>query len=236
MKISSAMILAAGFGTRMGELTRTRPKPLLPVRGCPMIDLALDLIRDAGTPEAVVNLHYLGDQIRAHLAGRQSPEIRFSPEDPILDTGGGVVNALPLLTGPAFLTLNSDAVFSGTNPLAQLCGAWNPDETDALLLMVPVGQTRAYTRAGDFFLDTETCVPTRRGAAERAPYVFAGAQIIARTALANAPDGPFSMNVIWDRLLTEGRLRAVSYPGLWIDVGTPDGLNEADAILANQPA
>ncbi|MEO1493231.1 MAG: nucleotidyltransferase family protein [Pseudomonadota bacterium] len=235
-RILSAMILAAGFGTRMGALTQTRPKPLLTVGGRPMIDLALDLVAEAGADTAVVNLHYLGDQIRAHLSERTAPAIAFSPEDPILDTGGGVVQALRLLTGEAFFTLNSDSIFAGPNPLGTLAGAWQPDRMDALLLMVPVGQTRAYTRAGDFFLDPATGLPERRGAADSAPFVYAGAQIIARKALTGAPDGAFSMNLIWDRLLAERRLRAVSYPGLWVDVGTPEGLAEADAILAQSPA
>lgn len=238
--IASAMILAAGFGTRMGELTRTRPKPLLPVGGRPMIDLALDLARDAGATEAVVNLHYLGEQIRTHLSNRAVPAVHFSPEDPILDTGGGVVKALPLLTGPAFFTLNSDAVFSGVNPLAQLAAAWTPDEMDALLLLVPVMQTRAYTRAGDFFLDAQTGVPARRGAAATAPFVYAGAQVIARSALdhapTDAPGGAFSMNIIWDALLARGRLKAIAYAGQWVDVGTADGLAEAERTLADHTA
>ncbi|MEM7190109.1 MAG: nucleotidyltransferase family protein [Pseudomonadota bacterium] len=229
----SAMILAAGFGTRMGALTADQPKPLLPVAGRPLIDHALDHVAQAGLRRAIVNLHYRGDQIRAHLAGRKTPEIAFSDEQPqILDTGGGVVQAIPLLGDAPFVTCNSDAVFLGSNPLQVLLEAWDQSAHDALLLFVPVTQAIAYTRAGDFFVGEDGATPVRRGVAASAPFIFAGAQIIRPEVFENAPDGPFSMNLIWDRLLEDGRLAAVSYPGRWIDVGTPDGLAEADAALA----
>jgi len=230
-EINSAIILAAGYGTRMGALTKTCPKPLLPVGGRPMIDIALDLAADAGATTAVVNLHYLGEQIRSHLRDRQQPGIVFSPEDPILDTGGGVVNALPMLTGDAFFTLNSDAVFEGANPLRILANSWDPAVMDAILMLVAIEQTRAYRRAGDFSLDAEAGSPRRRGSADTAPYVYAGAQLISRCAFDDAPAEAFSMNVIWDRLLSKGRLRAVTYPGLWVDVGTAEGLAVADTVL-----
>jgi MurNAc alpha-1-phosphate uridylyltransferase len=169
MSLETAMVLAAGFGTRMGGLTRARPKPLLPVAGRALIDHALDRAAAAGVRRAVVNLHYLGAEIRAHLAGRTVPEIAFSDEAPeILDTGGGVVQALPLLGPGAFFALNSDAVFAGRNPLDVLAGAWNPARMDALLLLVPLASARAYTRAGDFFLEAERGPPRRRGARRRA--------------------------------------------------------------------
>lgn len=227
------MVLAAGFGTRMGALTRSRPKPLLRVAGRALIDHALDTAEAAGARRAVVNLHYLGGQIRAHLAGRVAPEIVFSEEAPeILDTGGGVVQALPLLGSGAFFALNCDALFAGPNPLAALAGAWAPERMDALLLLVAVGRARAYSRSGDFFLDAEGHAPRRRGAAASAPLVFSGAQILAPRALAGAPGGPFSLNLVWDRLIAEGRLGAVTYPGDWVDVGTPEGLAEAERTLA----
>ena len=233
----TTMILAAGFGTRMGDLTRERPKPLLPVAGRPMIDLALDIADQAGAEHAVVNLHYLGDMIRAHLAGRSKPRVSFSEESPeILDTGGGVVRALPMLGAEPFWTLNSDAVFAGPNPLEILRHVWRPGAMDGLLLLVARDRTRAYTRPGDFFLTGDGAAPARRGEAPTAPFVYAGAQIMAPAALADTPEGPFSMNVIWDRLLTGGRLAAVTYPGDWVDVGTPDGLAEADRALAGQSA
>ena len=233
MSLQSAMVLAAGFGTRMGALTRTRPKPLLTVAGRALIDHALDTAAAAGVRRAVVNLHYLGAQIRAHLAARTAPEIAFSDEAPeILDTGGGVVQALPLLGPGAFFALNSDAVFAGRNPLEVLAGAWQPARMDALLLLVPAARARAYTRPGDFFLDEEPGAPRRRGEAPAAPLVFSGAQILAPQALANTPPGPFSLNLVWDRLIGEGRLAAVTYPDDWVDVGTPEGLAEAGRALA----
>ena len=233
MTPTTAMILAAGFGTRMGALTRARPKPLLRVAGRALIDHALDTAAAAGAARAVVNLHYLGDQIRAHLAGRTAPAVAFSDETPeILDTGGGVVQALPLLGPGAFFALNSDAVFAGRNPLGVLAGAWQPARMDALLLLVPIGRARAYTRAGDFFLDTDSGAPRRRGSAAQAPLVFSGAQILSPRALDDAPGGAFSLNLVWDRLIGAGRLAAVTYPDEWIDVGTPEGLAVAERTLA----
>ena len=231
--LTSAMVLAAGFGTRMGDLTKDRPKPMLPVGGRPMIDLALDWIGDAGATRAVVNLHYLADQLRDHLQGRDRPEVLFSEEQPeILDTGGGLKQALPLLGDGPFFSLNSDAVFAGANPLACLTKAWNPDRMDALQLLVPVEQARAYTRAGDFFLEAEGGTPRRRGSADRAPLIYAGAQIVSPRVFDGSPDGAFSMNILWDRLAARGRLAAVTYPDIWVDVGTPEGLQAAEQALA----
>jgi N-acetyl-alpha-D-muramate 1-phosphate uridylyltransferase len=232
MSLDTAMVLAAGFGTRMGALTRTRPKPLLAVGGRALIDHALDAAAAAGVRRAVVNLHYLGAQIRAHLAARMAPAVVFSEEAPeILDTGGGIVQALPLLGPRDFFALNSDALFAGRNPLGVLAGAWQPDRMDALLLLVPVERARAYTRAGDFFLDEEGAVPRRRGSAPIAPLVFCGAQVLSPRALAGAPPGAFSLNLVWDRSIGEGRLAAVTYPEEWVDVGTPEGLAEAERAL-----
>ena len=229
-----AMVLAAGFGTRMGELTRSQPKPLLCVAGKALIDHALDILVDAGVARAVVNLHYLGEQIRAHLASRASPFVVFSEEQPnILDTGGGVVHALPDLGSAPFVTINSDAIFHGPNPVNILTSAWQPDAMDGLLLLVSVEQARAYSRAGDFFVEADGRTPRRRDDACSAPYIFAGAQIIRPEAYMDAPNGAFSNNLIWDRLLAEGRLAAVTYPGQWVDVGTPEGLAVGNVLMAD---
>ncbi|HSF94251.1 MAG TPA: nucleotidyltransferase family protein [Thermohalobaculum sp.] len=229
----TAMILAAGFGTRMRPLTDACPKPLLRVAGRPMIDLVLDHAAAAGVRRAVVNLHYLGGMIRAHLAARAVPEICFSDEQPvILETGGGIVQALPLLGAEPFYAVNSDAVWAGPNPLACLAGAWDAARMDALLLLVPRARVRGYARAGDFFLEAEGAAPARRGTAAAAPLVYTGAQVIAPGAFAGAPQGPFSVNLVWDALLAKGRLAAVTYPGTWVDVGTPAGLAEAESALA----
>ena len=229
----TAMILAAGLGTRMRPLTDHCPKPLLKVAGRPMIDLVLAHAAGVGVRRAVVNLHYLGQMLRDHLAARTEPEVVFSEEQPvILETGGGIVQALPLLGAAPFYTVNSDAVWAGPNPLACLAEAWDAAAMDALLLLVPRGRARGYTRAGDFFLDAEGAAPLRRGSADAAPQVYTGAQIIAPEVFAGAPEGAFSVNLIWDRLLARGRLAAVTYPGAWVDVGTPAGLAEAEAALA----
>lgn len=224
----TAMIMSAGFGTRMGALTADRPKPLLPVAGKPLIDHALGYCAEAGVTRHVVNLHYLGDQIRTHLAGRD--DIAFSDEADILDTGGGVTQALPLLGDAPFYTLNSDAVFVGPPSLPTLADAWRPKAMDALMLMVRKDAAIGYTRAGDFRL--EGARPVRRGEAATAPYVYSGAQIIKPEAFAGAPAGAFSTNIIWDRLSAKNRLAAVVYDGAWVDVGTPEGLKLADEALA----
>ncbi len=228
MKLDTAMIMAAGFGTRMGALTAATPKPLLPVAGKPLIDHALDYCAAAGVARHVINLHYLGDQIRDHLAARS--DIAFSEEAEILDTGGGETQALPLLGNDPFYTVNSDAIFVGPPPLAALAEAWRPSDMDALLLMVRREAAIGYTRAGDFSLDGGR--PVRRGDAASAPYVYAGAQIIKPGAFADAPNGAFSTNLIWDRLNEAGRLSAAVYDGGWVDVGTPEGLKLADEALA----
>ena len=228
----TAMVFAAGFGTRMGRLTRDLPKPLLTAGGATLLDHALDHLAEAGVSRAVVNLHYRGEQIRQHLDGRESPTVTFSEEAPdILDTGGGCVQALAMLGPEAFVTLNADTVFLDANPISALVAAWDPDAADALMLLVPVSATIGYTRDGDFFLDEVARRPRRRGTAPRAPYVYAGAQIIKPGALADAPTGAFSLNVIWDRLLAEDRLLGAVYTGGWVDVGTPAGLELADQAL-----
>ena len=236
MNLNMAMIMAAGFGKRMGTLTLGTPKPMLLLGGQPMIEQTLGYVRDAGVENAVINLHYLGDQIRDYLSGCASPNIRFSEEQPeILDTGGGIVQALPMLGNDPFCVLNSDAIFVGPNPIEVLKQGWDDETSDALLLKIPRQRAIAYTREGDFFLDEATGIPARRGDADSAPYVYAGVQIIRPEAFLDAPDGPFSTNLIWNRLLAKHRLRSVVYPGKWIDVGTPEGLAEAEANLAARP-
>lgn len=232
-EIQSAMVLAAGFGTRMRPLTDHLPKPLIPVAGRTMLDRTLDLATAAGVRRAVVNLHYLGPMIRAHLAPRAAPEIAFSEEMPeILETGGGIVRALPLLGNAPFYAINSDAVWAGGSPFAALAALWDPERMDALLLLVPRKEALSHAGPGDFFLDRKTGIPARRGDAATAPFVYTGAQIIRPEVFARAPSGPFSVNLIWDRLLAAGRLRATVFGGLWADVGTPAGLAAAEAALA----
>lgn len=229
-----AMILAAGFGTRMGHLTKDRPKPLLDVAGRTLLDRTLDHAAEAMIREAVVNLHYRGDMIRGHLAGREQPTLRFSEELPdILDTGGGVVRALPLLGEGPFAVMNSDSIWAGPNPIAELARLWDPSRMDTLLLLVPIERTEAYTRVGDFFLSNDGEAPIRRGDAAMAPYVYSGAHITRPEAFRDAPAGAFSLNLVWDRQLAAGRLSVAVYPGRWVDVGTPDGLDAARRLFVS---
>lgn len=227
----AAMILAAGFGTRMRPLTDTCPKPLIAVAGRTLIDRALDLVEGAGIPRAVINLHYRGEMIRAHLAGRTSPRIAFSEEAPeILETGGGIRRALPLLGPAPFLALNSDAVWAGPNPLAALAAEGLGGGALARLLLVPRGAARGHAGTGDFFLREGR--PVRRGDAESAPHVFGGAQLIAPEAFEGMPAGAFSLNRVWDRLIAEDRIAASVWDGVWVDVGSPPGIAEAETALA----
>lgn len=227
------MFLAAGFGTRMGALTQGMPKPMLKIAGTPMIDRAIEIAQDAGCAPLVANTHYHAEKLEAHLAERWHGEIRISREEPdILDSGGGLKQAASLLESNTVVTLNADAVWGSANPISRLLHAWNPAEMDALLLMVPVAQAKAYTRAGDFFLDGKH--PRRRGDANRAPYVYTGAQIIKMDTLSPFNATSFSLNAVWDRVAANGRLHAAVYDDIWIDVGTPDGLAVADAALKDQ--
>ena len=217
------MLFAAGFGTRMGALTADRPKPLIEVAGRALIDHALDLVEGYGPPRVVVNLHYLAGQITAHLAGR---DILFSRETPeILETGGGLRAALPLLgPGPVF-TMNTDAVWRGPNPLCHLAAQWRPEEMDALLLCVPGDQAIGHDGAGDFRIAAD-------GRATRGPgLIYTGVQIIKPDLLHGIAETAFSLNILWDRMLAEGRLSATPYPGQWCDVGRPEGIRSAEAML-----
>lgn len=224
----SLMLFAAGFGTRMGALTADRPKPLIPVAGRALIDHALELATDVGLTRIVVNLHYRGDQIRAHLAGR---DIAFSDETPeILDTGGGLRLALPQLgPGPVF-TLNSDAVWTGPNPLRTLARQWQGSRADAVLLLGRPERLHGHSGRGDFTLHSDGRI-TRGG-----DLVYLGAQILDPLGLAAIPDRVFSLNRLWDRLIAEGRAEGVIHPGHWCDVGHPAGIALAEAMLTDGSA
>ncbi len=217
------MIFAAGFGTRMGALTAEQPKPLLPVAGRPLIDHAISLARDAGIGRIVANLHYRAEMLREHLAGSGVILSEETPE--ILETGGGLRAALPLLgPGPVF-TMNSDAVWSGPNPLRLLAEAWEPARMDALLLCVEKDRALGHQGKGDFVIG-------EAGRATRGPgVVFSGVQILRTDALADIPQNAFSLNLLWDRMLTDGRLHALAYPGRWCDVGHPEGITLAETML-----
>ncbi len=231
---TAAMVLAAGLGTRMRPLTDTRPKPLVPVAGKALLDHGLDRLAAAGVDTAVVNVHYLAEQIIAHVAGRQAPRIVISDErDRLLETGGGVVRALPLLGPAPFFLLNADSfwVETGAPALAALAAAWDPAAMDALLLLArPAGAT-GYDGPGDFAMDAAGRL-RRRGAAPRAPYVYTGAGILAPALFAGAPEGAFSLNLLFDRAIAAGRLHGVVLDGTWCHVGTPGAIAAAEAALA----
>lgn len=221
----AVMLFAAGFGTRMGALTASRPKPLLDVAGQPLLDHALALADAAGIGRKVVNTHYLGDQIAAHLAGR--PDIFVSHEAPeILETGGGLREALPLLGSETVFTLNTDAIWTGANPLAALRAAWDPTRMDGLLMLVAPERARGHSGAGDFLRDAE-------GRLRRAPgAIYTGAQILSTKGLAGISERAFSLNLLWDEMLASGRLFGLLHRGGWCDVGRPDGIATAEAMLA----
>ena len=216
------MIFAAGLGTRMRPLTDTLPKPLIAVGGQTLLDRALDLGRKAGAGPIVVNTHYLGDRIADHLAGQ---DVAISHEaEGLLETGGGLRRALPLLGPGPVMTLNPDVVWTGPNPLAALDAAWR-DDMDALLMLVPMAQAEARQGAGDFSLDARGRI-SRRG-----DFVYGGAQIIRPDRLARIPDPVFSLNRLWDLLIADGRAFGIVHPGGWCDLGYPQAIPLAEALL-----
>lgn len=217
------MIFAAGFGTRMRPLTDTRPKPLIPVAGQTLLDRTLALFDPVDTDQIVVNAHYLADQVQAHLHGRP---VAVSVEHPdILDTGGGLRQALPLLGSGPVIASNSDAIWKGPNPIQSVLAAWQPTKMDALLLCVPIASTVGYTRAGDFELASDGQLSRGRS------YVYGGVQILKTDLLETVSQTSFSLNIIWDQMAANNRLFGVSYPGQWADIGHPGGIAEAEALL-----
>ena len=217
------MMFAAGFGTRMKPLTDTLPKPLIPVSGRPLADHALDMARAAEPPVIVANLHYLPDLLREHLNARGVKTITEAPE--ILDTGGGLRNALPLLGSDPVITLNSDAIWSGPNPLKELLQAWDGARMDGLLMCVPRHNALGSGSRGDFVAD-ET------GRLSRGPGdIYTGAQIIRTDLLETIPETCFSLNRVWDLMMARKRLFGLQYQGQWCDVGHPDGILIAEDLL-----
>jgi N-acetyl-alpha-D-muramate 1-phosphate uridylyltransferase len=219
------MLFAAGFGTRMRPLTDMRPKPLIEVAGKALIDHALDLARKAGVTRIVANLHYLPEQIENHLKGSSVVTIREQPD--ILETGGGLRNALPVLgDGPVFV-LNTDAVWTGQNPLKTLAGAWDESRMDALHLLVPTERASGHHGKGDWDLDPH-------GRLSRGThFVYPGAHITTTDRLESVSDKAFSLNVIWDQMIADGRLYGVEHQGGWCDVGRPESIALAESLLRN---
>ncbi|MEM8631500.1 MAG: nucleotidyltransferase family protein [Pseudomonadota bacterium] len=222
------MVFAAGFGTRMGALTADRPKPLIEVAGKPLIEHALERVAQAGISRTVVNAHYRAGQMADYLADRP---VTLSVEAPdILDTGGGLRQAMPLLgPGQSVYTMNSDAVWRGSNPLVALRDAWAPATMDALLLVVPAERAGGRgDRPGDFLVGEDGRL-TRGG-----PFVYTGAQLLKSSALDKITNRVFSLNRVWDQLFDKGRLFGAVWDGSWVDVGSPRGVDEAEALLGYQ--
>ncbi|HMN37141.1 MAG TPA: nucleotidyltransferase family protein [Hyphomicrobium sp.] len=230
---TTAFVLAAGLGTRMRPLTDTTPKPLVRLAGKALIDHILDRLAATGIVRAVVNVHHHADQLQAHLARRTTPKIVISNEQGmLLETGGGVLHALPLIGSDPFIIANSDSVWiegAGSN-LGRLLGAWDSARMDALLLLAPVATSLGYEGRGDFFMDASGRLKRRTGALV-APFVFAGVSIAHPRLFDGAPCGKFSLNVPWDAAIERDRVFGVRLEGTWMHVGDPQALKDAEARL-----
>jgi len=234
----SAMVLAAGLGTRMRPLTDRVPKPLVKVAGKALLDHVLDRLADAGVELAVVNVHHFGEQIIAHVAKRTRPKIIISDElGVLLDTGGGVMKALPELGPSPFLHLNADTIWiDGPHPnLTRLAETFDPKTMDALLLLASTASSVGYDGHGDFGMAVNGRLE-RRAEREIAPFVYAGAAILSPALFAGAPQGKFSLTTLFDGAADAGRLSGLRLEGLWIHVGTPDAIGAAEAAIKSSAA
>lgn len=230
-EVGRAMLLAAGLGERMGALSRERPKPLIEIAGRALIDRALDHLAAVGIAEVVVNLHHKAALIEAHLKARAAPRIVFSHEKTRLETGGGVAKALPRLGPEPFFVVNSDILWrDGKTPaLARLAAAWDERRMDALLLVYPLARLKGDRGRGDFALDNEGRLARN---ADGAPYRFTGIQLLHPRLFAACPEGPFSLNLLYDRAERAGRLFGLVHDGLWLHAGTAEELARAEAVFA----
>jgi MurNAc alpha-1-phosphate uridylyltransferase len=221
---NAVMLFAAGFGTRMGALTNDRPKPLVNVAGRALLDHALDQVDGIKPDRIVVNCHYFPDQVKTHLKDRA--DITLIHEDrEILETGGGLKNALPALGGGPVFTMNTDAAWLGPNPLQALLAAWEPDKMDALLLCVPSQNAVGHKGSGDFILGDEGRITYGAGD------IYTGLQIIRTDRLCEISDTSFSLKLLWAKLLEDQRMFGLRYTGKWCDVGTPEGITLAENML-----
>ncbi len=236
VKPAKAMVLAAGLGVRMRPLTDRMPKPLVRVAGRTLLDHVLDKLGDAGVGEAVVNVHYLPDQIIEHTAARARPRVIISDErDQVLGTGGGVVKALPLLGPAPFFHVNADTLWiDGVRPnLARLAEAFEPSRMDILLLMAPTASSIGYGGRGDYAMLPDGALRKRREH-QVVPFVYAGAAIMSPSLFADAPSGEFSLTKMFDRANEQERLFGLRLDGVWMHVGTPDAVHAAEeAFLAS---
>jgi len=230
----TAMVLAAGLGKRMRPLTATRPKPLIEVAGKPLLDHLLERLHTAGVEKIVVNVHYLADAVEAHLAkNSHGLEVAISDERSLLlETGGGMVRATPLIDTDPFLAVNSDTLWidGPADTLKLLASHWDGTKMDALLLLVPHARAENHRGLGDFHMDRSGRLRRRRRS-HVAPFVYTGVQIVSKRLLEGAPEGPFSTNLLWDRAIEEGRCFGAVHQGLWFDVGTPQSIKATELIL-----
>jgi MurNAc alpha-1-phosphate uridylyltransferase len=234
----TAMVLAAGLGTRMRPFNGAIPKPLVKVGNKALIDYVLDRLALAGVERAVVNVHHMADQIERHLAGRQRPQIVFSDErNELLGTAGGIVKALPQLGDGPFFLVNSDTIWIDgvTSNLARLAAAFDPARMDGLLLLAPTATSTGYTGRGDFKMAADGKL-TRRGEREVVPFVYAGAAILTPAYFAGTPEGPSSMSPLFDRAIEAERLCGLRLEGVWMHVGTPEAVSAAEAAIVDSAA
>jgi MurNAc alpha-1-phosphate uridylyltransferase len=230
----TAMVLAAGLGTRMRPLTNSTPKPLIKVAGVPLIDHVFDHLAAAGVSRAVVNVHYLPEQIEAHLETcNHGLNVAISDErDVLLETGGGLVRAEPLIDCDPFLVVNSDNFWidGPADTLRLLASHWDGERMDALLLLVPHARAFNHRGLGDFHMGRSGHI-RRREKRRVAPFVFSGIQIVAKRLLRDPPKGAFSTNILWDRAIAEGRCFGAVHQGLWFDVGSPQAISQTEELI-----
>lgn len=230
----TAMVLAAGLGKRMRPLTATRPKPLIEVAGKALLDHVLEKLKVAGVERAVINVHYLADAVEAHLVARDfGLDVAVSDERSLLlETGGGMVRAGPLIDCDPFLVVNSDNMWvdGPADTLRLLASHWDGGRMDALLLLVPHARAQNHGGLGDFHMDRSGRL-RRRERSHVAPFVYTGIQMVSKRLLAGAPDGAFSTNILWDQAIDSGRCFGAVHQGLWFDVGTPQAIKATELFL-----
>lgn len=232
--LTDAMVLAAGLGTRMRPITDVRPKPLVAVGGRTLLDHVLDHLAGAGVEHAVVNVHHHAEQMERHLRERSAPKITVSDErDQLLDSGGGVVKALPKLKGDAFFILNADTFWidGASSNLARMREMWDPARMDALLMVAALTSSVGFDGAGDFSFATDGRL-TRRAERQVTPFAYAGVAVMPRAAFEGLGSEPFSLNRLWNDAIERERLYGLRLDGMWLHVGTPEAITEAEEAIA----
>jgi MurNAc alpha-1-phosphate uridylyltransferase len=236
-KVTTAMVLSAGLGTRMAATNSAVPKPLVQLAGKALIDHVLDRHAEAGTTRAVVNVHHKADMIEAHLKGRRAPTIEISDErGKLLDTGGGVKNALPRLGKGPFLIHNADSVWIegvGQN-LVRLIDAWDDKRMDCLMLLALASHSLGYQGRGDFAFEADGRIRRRRVEQELVPFAFTGVSMAHPRLFESSPDGAFSLNTVWDAAIAKGRAFGLRMEGIWMHVGSGEALAQAEQQLARE--